>query len=362
MDQFSQYGTYQGQYYGGPPFNNDPMMMAQEQKKAEKHGLFVATAKLGALLILYELLTTAFGYAYYYILYYVKSGSFTFSFDEIRKYFSKHREFANSSFVTMLGNLSIVLVSMGILIAVATLLLKVDLRPMLKPSKEKALGGAKWFTLSMSVNIAVSIVVSIIVSILSTAGLTVPEQDFSLTDNSTGALVMQFLYVIVLGPLCEELFYRGLIISLLKPYGKGLAVFFSAFLFGYMHGNIPQFASAFAGGLVFAAIAVKYDSIVPTIVMHMLNNTVASIGDFTDVLNVSDAISDNLYYSVVIICGIAGMYMLFVYLNEIKPKEERTFLLTSGERTRAVFLNVVMIIYLGYQFMTYVNSFISNNR
>ena len=362
MDQFTQYGQYGGgNYYGTGYSQPDPMMQLQEQKKAEKHGIFVAAAKLGAILIIYELLTFAMNYAYYYVLYFAKAKKFTLSFDEVRDYFRSNPDSISSSFYNMLGNLFIVLLSMVILLIIAFAVFKVELRSMLKPEKKHFTGGAKWFTLSMSVNIFVSILVSIFVTIMSSAGVTVPEQDFSMTDSSTGTLIMQFMYVVLLGPVCEELLYRGIIISILKPYGKGLAVFFSAFLFGFMHGNIPQFVSAFAGGLVFAAIAVKYDSLVPTMVMHILNNTSASIYDFTDVLNVESSKADMIYYSIVIICAVIGMYLLFVKFKEIKPKEEKTFILTSGERKRAVFLNIVMIIYLGIILVGYIRSFIDYN-
>lgn len=365
MDQFDRFGGYTGytgQPYGGMPQGNDPYVIIQQQKKDEKHGIFIAAAKLGALLIIYEVLTTALKYGYYYMLYYIKSGKFTIDFDVVRKYFREHPKSIASSFYNMLGNLSIVSLSMIILLFIAVFVFKVDLKSMLSPSREKAVGGAKWFSLSMTVNVVVTIIVSIFVSMLSSAGISVPQSDFSMTDSNAGTLIMQFLYVIAIGPICEELLYRGVIISLLKPYGKGVAVFFSAFLFGYMHGNIPQFMSAFAGGLVFAAIAVKYDSIIPTIVMHMLNNITASISDFTDVLGVSNDTSMNYYYGIVIFCAVTGMYMLFVHLKDLKPVEEKNFVLTSGERYRAVFLNIVMLIYIGYVFTEYISSFITSNK
>ena len=362
MDQFTQYGQYgANNFYGGFQQQPDPMMQLQQQKKAEKHSLFVAAAKLGALLLIYEALIYATNYGFYYVLYFIKSGNFTLSFNEVSQYFRNNPESISSSFYSMLGNLSIVLSSMTILMFIAVLAFKVDFKSMLRPEKQHFTGGAKWFTFSMTVNVIVSMIVSIIVRIVSTAGITVPEQDFSMTDNSAGTLIMQFMYVVLIGPVCEELIYRGMIISLLKPYGKGLAVFFSAFIFGFMHGNIPQFVSAFAGGLVFAAIAVKYDSIVPTIVMHILNNTTASINDFAEVLNVDDATTGKIYFSVVIFCAIIGMYFLFVKFSELKPKEEKTFLLTSGERKRAVFLNVVMLVYFGVILLRYIESFISFN-
>lgn len=355
MEQYNNFSPY-----GYQPAQN-PVEALKEQRRQEKHGLFINASKLGALLLLYEALTYGMNYVFYYFLYFIKSGSISFDRATLRDYFTEHKEILNSSFYKMFGNLFIVILSMIILLVIARFAMGVRFDKMLKPEPSHIGSGVKWFPLSMTMNYIVSIIISILVSVLSTAGITVPEQDFSMSDSSTGTLVMQFLYVVLLGPVCEELLYRGVIITLVKPYGKGLAVFTSALMFGAMHGNIPQFASAFAGGLVFAAVAVKYDSIVPTIIIHILNNTVASIYDFTDVLKVSERISDHIYNSVFILVIVIGFYILFTKLKDIKPQEDTQFALTAAQRRQGLFLNIFILIYFCLLIAQYISSFVDAN-
>ena len=62
--------------------------------------------------------------------------------------------------------------------------------------------------------------------------------------TSTG--VSMFLYVTILGPISEELLFRGVLLRLLKPWGKQTAIVVSALMFGIFHGNIIQIPFAFA--------------------------------------------------------------------------------------------------------------------
>ena len=46
----------------------------------------------------------------------------------------------------------------------------------------------------------------------------------------------------------------------------------SALIFGLAHGNFDQFAYAFLSGVIFGLMAVRYDSIIPGMVLHLINN------------------------------------------------------------------------------------------
>ena len=118
-------------------------------------------------------------------------------------------------------------------------------------------------------------------------GVDVPTADFSIHQPSVIAVVMQFSYVIVLAPLFEEVIYRGLILKVITPYSKSAAILVSALAFGLMHGNIPQAASAFCTGLIYAIIALKCGSIIPTIIIHSLNNLIVNAPELAGALWVS---------------------------------------------------------------------------
>ena len=52
----------------------------------------------------------------------------------------------------------------------------------------------------------------------------------------------------IIGPLCEELVFRGLLAGRLARYGQKPGAFISALLFGLYHANLEQFFYAFALG------------------------------------------------------------------------------------------------------------------
>ena len=59
----------------------------------------------------------------------------------------------------------------------------------------------------------------------------------------------------ILGPVCEELLFRGLLAGRLARYGQKPAALVSALLFGLYHANVSQFFYAFALGLLLAFAA-----------------------------------------------------------------------------------------------------------
>lgn len=72
-------------------------------------------------------------------------------------------------------------------------------------------------------------------------------------------------------PLCEEVFFRGLLLSSLKskfPLAK--SIFISAILFTLVHSQ--NYLGAFTLGLAGAIITQKTKSLIPTIVLHMCGN------------------------------------------------------------------------------------------
>lgn len=79
------------------------------------------------------------------------------------------------------------------------------------------------------------------------------------------------VYSVVVAPLSEELFCRGLLMRKMERFGKLFAVIMSALLFGLIHGNIVQFPVTFAMGILFGIMAQRY-SLGAAIVLHMLNN------------------------------------------------------------------------------------------
>jgi len=99
-----------------------------------------------------------------------------------------------------------------------------------------------------------------------------------------GAPLWQALLVIALAPaICEELAFRGFILSGLRRMGhKWGAIALSSVLFGLAHGILQQSIGAAAIGMVIGYVAVKTGSLLPGVLYHAVHNGMSvSIGRLT---------------------------------------------------------------------------------
>ena len=90
--------------------------------------------------------------------------------------------------------------------------------------------------------------------------------------SSNYELILLFFTLAVVPAFVEEFLFRGVVLSNLLPYGKGLAILGSALLFGMMHQNIEQLFYATAAGVVLGWIYVETESIWPCVLLHFCNN------------------------------------------------------------------------------------------
>ncbi len=87
------------------------------------------------------------------------------------------------------------------------------------------------------------------------------------------------LLILVVAPICEEITFRGLMLS---RFQKGMpivvAVILQSVFFALSHGNVFQMAYAFIMGIILGFMVIKYKSILVTIIFHVTFNFVGSIG------------------------------------------------------------------------------------
>lgn len=93
--------------------------------------------------------------------------------------------------------------------------------------------------------------------------------------STTGSTFSMYIYICFLGPIAEELLFRGIVLRTLRPWGKQAAILISALVFGLFHGNVVQIPFAFAVGVVLGYVAVEH-SILWAIVLHIINNFVVA--------------------------------------------------------------------------------------
>lgn len=98
--------------------------------------------------------------------------------------------------------------------------------------------------------------------------------------KSIGEIIqMPFIvYVCIVGPVMEELVFRGVILGgLLKKYSVKKSIIVSALLFGIIHLNGIQFIIGFLLGSLVGYIYVKTKSIYLCMYSHMLFNSIAFV-------------------------------------------------------------------------------------
>lgn len=145
------------------------------------------------------------------------------------------------------------------------------------------------------------------------------EVSFSQPTNSVLEKVLYIIAVSLVPALAEEFAFRGVVMGTLRKYGDAFAIISSSVVFGLMHGNISQIPFAFILGLVLAFADCKTNSIVPSIIIHFLNNLYAVI---MDILQESYTISDKAFYIIyltIVSCFcILGILSFFILIKQDK--------------------------------------------
>lgn len=148
--------------------------------------------------------------------------------------------------------------------------------------KPKRLGKAiSWFVpmygAGQAANIAVMAISFFIVQNRSAVEDTLTPIVSSGTGRGAWYLAFLFIQMAVLAPVFEEYWFRGVIQSSLAPYGNGFAILVSSLCFGMAHGNIHQFCYTFIVGICLGYVRYATGSLVPTMIMHAIFNSIAGI-------------------------------------------------------------------------------------
>jgi membrane protease YdiL (CAAX protease family) len=126
----------------------------------------------------------------------------------------------------------------------------------------------------IGVGIISSVIYLIYSSIAKYYGITIPQPDFSFPSQNE-YLILFLMYVCLIGPVLEEIIFRGFILKSMQKYGNLTAILVSSILFSMFHLNLVQFINPVLVGILLAFIAIKSNSIFPSMIAHIFNNTMA---------------------------------------------------------------------------------------
>ncbi|MBQ2943794.1 MAG: CPBP family intramembrane metalloprotease [Ruminococcus sp.] len=164
-------------------------------------------------------------------------------------------------------------------------------------------------------------------------------------------ILVYFLSTAIVPTFSEEILFRGAVLSSMRKYGDGFAIFVSSAVFGLFHGNFVQIPFTFIVGLVLAWSVVYTNSMLPAIIIHAANNGFSVLSDIlytnAETLNINESIID--FFSIIIIVGVAVIALVAVIKlskrdkNFTKPKNY-SGILDRKTRTKMLVTSPTIII------------------
>ena len=99
------------------------------------------------------------------------------------------------------------------------------------------------------------------------------QNDNLFTDRAAETFWQRLLLTLVIAPILEELFFRGVLFSSIeREGGVWPALLLSSVAFALLHGSPYQLAGALAAGMIYGYLTYTLNSVLPAIFAHIINN------------------------------------------------------------------------------------------
>jgi len=165
------------------------------------------------------------------------------------------------------------------------------------------------------------VIMSIITNLFSVMGIT------KITTKIEATSLYTLFMLLVFNPIIEEFVFRKMFAKRLSRYGEGFYILVSCFCFAIVHGvslGIPQIIYTFILGMIWSYLYVKTGNLVLVIIMHALSNFFGSVMVQT-LMNIS-MIVVNIYFMLMILCGIVGFILFMANKKKISLDGEKGFI------------------------------------
>lgn len=212
----------------------------------------------------------------------------------------------------------------------------------MKPPRVKISGEGLGITLALA---APSLALIFLVSYLTSLALSHfgggPVADVS------GDLWPVLLKNALIVPLLEEMLFRYIPLSLLSKHSRRGAIIYSAVFFACVHCSLYQLLYAFLAGVIFALLDIMTDSILPSLLLHAVNNAISVLW-----LRYSgDALFSEIYVGVLAALAVISLPIIFAIRARIKAR-----MLPITSEKGGIALSLEAAVFVG---MTLIISFIN---
>lgn len=197
------------------------------------------------------------------------------------------------------------------------------------------------------------------------------ENSVNMSENVTNPLeiILCIVSTAIVPAFAEEFAFRGIFMGTLRKFGDTFAIITSAIVFGAMHRNISQIPFAFLLGLVLAYVDCKTNSIIPSIIIHFLNNCYAVTLNILQSMKIfNDRVFMIIYFVLIAAFTILGLLSFFYLIKKDKnyfritekniqhSGSDSTILLTLKEKITASFVSPgILFVLIFFAILTLTN-------
>lgn len=337
---------------GGKIMTNDFHQEIEDKELALKEDIKRTGGKCSRILLILAISTYGIGYGTVFIImginYLLRSSSLN------------PLVFSNDARSFILGYLPCII---GDIIAIITAILitKVKMRRDIftenKASKKFIFLGV---VSCLGIGMISNIIYLIYSTILKLIGITIPAPDFSFPVQR-GFLILFLIYVCLLGPIMEEIIFRGFILRSMQKYGNLTAIIVSSILFSMFHLNLVQFINPVLVGMLLAFIAIKSESIFPSMIAHVFNNTITFVIAAVSLLKMpAIGAAFNL------VCIIFGVVAFILFISRygnmfIETIKEDMGILKTHQKVRVAFSGGWSIAYIVFYIIFIIGTMLITN-
>jgi len=184
--------------------------------------------------------------------------------------------------------------------------------------------------------------------------------------NIPSMLTMVFLLVVI-APIFEEFFVRGILYDALKPFGCGMAIIISSVVFGLMHGSLYMLFYSTALGFALGYLRYATGSIFVSTIFHAMINAISAgllvlsslremLGEGHKSLN-TIASTYMLAMVVLMIVGVIAFIRKIPVIRKYRIDNNWPEV-GAGKKTALFFLSIPVILMLVFAFNEHTNNWL----
>lgn len=181
----------------------------------------------------------------------------------------------------------------------------------------------------------------------------------SLTNpKSFGIFVLAVFVSALLPAICEELLFRGVILNGLRTRFNDIAsVFLSATMFALMHQNLQQLVYPFILGSVMGWMALRTGSIVPSIIVHFINNFLVILFTYLGNVTTFSLALPREWWFYLLACLLLVVTAGIIYLIDrfyFKHKSKQEVVQEKGNTSKFIYISLAVAVVM-FLFVTIFN-------